>query len=253
MVAPSNSRAAPCRCCIWTRSPSRSTWLAITKVKARVQTAIAEILANQGSDGSFGLWGNGGGGDGWLDAYVTDFLTRAREQGYRVPEVPFDMALDNLRNRLGYAADFSKGGEEIAYALYVLARNGRAAIGDLRYYADTKLDAFATPMAKAQLGAGLALYGDRPRADTVFRNALGMLSTSEDDGGWRADFGSGLRDGAALLTLAAETGEPRRWIRGRWPGVSRINGPSPARPAPRTTPGCCLPLMRSCRARINRN
>ncbi len=177
-------------------------------VKERVQSAITEILANQGSDGSFGLWGTGGGEDGWLDAYVTDFLTRAREQGYRVPEVAFDTALDNLRNRLSYAADFSEGGEPVAYALDVLARNGRAAIGDLRYYADTKLDDFATPMARAQLGAGLALYGDRPRADTVFRNALEMLKTGEDDGGWRVDFGSSLRDGAAVLTLATETGSP---------------------------------------------
>ena len=52
-------------------------------------------------------------------------------------------------------------------------RNGRAAIGDLRYYAETKLDAFATPLAKAQIGAALALYGDKPRADAVFRAALG--------------------------------------------------------------------------------
>ncbi len=175
------------------------------QVKERVQTAIGEILTNQGSDGSFGLWGSGGGNDGWLGAYVTDFLTRAREQGYAVPDVAFNLALDNLRNRLSYASDFSSGGEDIAYALYVLARNGRAAIGDLRYYADTKLDAFATPLAKAQLGAGLALYGDRPRADQVFRQAL-EGSSMTDDGAWRADFGSSLRDGAALLTLAAETG-----------------------------------------------
>ncbi len=51
------------------------------KVKERVQTAIGEILTNQGSNGSFGLWGSGGE-DAWLDAYVTDFLTRAREKGY---------------------------------------------------------------------------------------------------------------------------------------------------------------------------
>ncbi len=40
----------------------------------------------------------------------------------------------------------------------------------------------------------------------VFRNALGMLSTTKDEGEWRADYGSRLRDAAALLTLAAETG-----------------------------------------------
>ena len=135
---------------------------------------------------------------------MTDFLTRAREQGYEIPKVAFDLAVDNLRNRLAYAADFQSGGEDVAYALYVLARNGRASIGDLRYYAEAKLDAFATPMAKAQIGGRLALYGDRPRSDRVFRAAQEMLQRRPDRGGWRSDFGSGIRDGAALLTLAAE-------------------------------------------------
>jgi alpha-2-macroglobulin len=175
------------------------------EIKERVRESIGEVLANQASNGSFGLWGVGGN-DGWLDAYVADFLTRAREQGYGVPDRAFEMAVDNLRNRLAYAPDFTRGGEDIAYALYVLARNGRAAIGDLRYYAETKLDAFATPMAKAQLAAALALYADRPRAETVFRAAVEMLSAGDDDGAWRADFGSGLRDGAAVLALAAESG-----------------------------------------------
>ena len=43
----------------------------------------------------------------------------------------------------------------------VLAREGAAAMGDLRYYADVKGDAFATPLAAAQLGAALASYGDQ--------------------------------------------------------------------------------------------
>jgi uncharacterized protein YfaS (alpha-2-macroglobulin family) len=143
----------------------------------------------------------------WLDAYVTDFLTRARQQGFEVPGESFDLALANLKNRLAYAGDFDVGGEEIAYALYVLAANGRAAIGDLRYYVETKLDDFATPLAKAQLGAALALYGDQARAETAFRAALGDFSAPADDHeGWRVDYGSPLRDGAAMLTLASESG-----------------------------------------------
>ncbi len=42
----------------------------------RVQDAIYRELSYQSSTGSFGLWGPGSG-DMWLDAYVTDFLTRA--------------------------------------------------------------------------------------------------------------------------------------------------------------------------------
>lgn len=175
-----------------------------TALRERVQEALSSILANQASNGSFGLWGVGGG-DGWLDAYVTDVLTRAREQGFAVPDGAFEMALDNLRNRLAYVPDFERGGEDVAYGLYVLARNGRAAIGDLRYYAETKLDAFATPMAKAQLGAALALHGDRARADRVLGAALAMLEQGDDASVWRSDFGSSVRDAAALLALAAES------------------------------------------------
>ena len=174
-------------------------------IRDRVQKAVAGVLANQSAAGSFGLWAPGSE-DLWLDSYVTDFLTRARQKGYSVPAQAFDLALDNLKNKLAYAGDFQSGGEDIAYALYVLAANGRAAIGDLRYYAETKLDAFATPLAKAQIGAALALYGDKPRADAVFRAALGALYTPTDaNEGWRSDYGSNLRDSAATLTLASET------------------------------------------------
>jgi uncharacterized protein YfaS (alpha-2-macroglobulin family) len=174
-------------------------------VEPRVREAVAELLSKQSSSGGFGLWGPGAG-DFWLDAYVTDFLTRAAGRGYRVPESAKRMALDNLRNRLSYASDFESGGEDVAYALYVLARNARAVIGDLRYYAEARLDAFATPLAKAQVGAALSLYGDRQRADSAFRAALVHLERSADGDRWRPDYGSDLRDAAALLSLAVEGG-----------------------------------------------
>ena len=177
------------------------------EVKERVQQAIAGVLANQAAWGAFGLWGpNSAGGDLWLDAYVTDFLTRSADGGYDVPDLPRDLALDNLANSIAYASDFTNGGEDIAYALYVLARNGRAAIGDLRYYADAKLGDFATPLAKAQIGAAMALYGDRPRAERAFAAATDALDRAEAaNRGWRRDYGTSLRDNAAVLTLAAET------------------------------------------------
>ncbi|MEP3049502.1 MAG: alpha-2-macroglobulin family protein [Roseibium sp.] len=166
-------------------------------IRERVVKAIAGVLANQSSSGSFGLWNSYGGGDTWLDAYVTDFLVRAQEKGYRIPEVSLTTALDNLENRLAYASDFQDGGEGIAYALYVLARNGRASMGDLRYYLDAKLDSFATPLAKAQVAAGLALYGERERAATGFGAALEALPR-ETSGTYRSDFGSSLRDSAGV-------------------------------------------------------
>ncbi|TIY03663.1 MAG: hypothetical protein E5V16_24620, partial [Mesorhizobium sp.] len=116
----------------------------------RIQDAIYKVLSYQASAGSFGLWGPGSG-DLWLDAYVTDFLTRAREQKYDVPTQAMNQALSNLQNAIGYDQDVKDRGSQIAYALYVLARNKKASIGDLRYYADTQLEAFTSPMAVAQL------------------------------------------------------------------------------------------------------
>ncbi|WP_237154091.1 alpha-2-macroglobulin family protein [Oryzibacter oryziterrae] len=175
-------------------------------VRDRVQGAIERVLVNQGSDGSFGLWSPGESQDLWLDAFVTDFLTRAKEKSYDVPPVAFDLAVTNLKNRVAYASDFTNGGEDVAYGLYVLARNGRASIGDLRYYAETKLDSFGTPLARAQLGAALALYGDAQGASNVFRSALGLLADHPDKArSWRTDYGSDLRDSAAILALASES------------------------------------------------
>ncbi|MCB1487660.1 MAG: alpha-2-macroglobulin family protein, partial [Bauldia sp.] len=173
------------------------------KVHDRVQKAIVKILSNQSASGSFGLWGPYNTGDLWLDAYVTDFLTRAAEKGYDIPELPVGLAVDNLANRIAYADDFQNGGEDIAYALYVLARNGRASIGDLRYYAETRIGNFGTALAKAQIGAALALYGDRRRANEAFNVAYRDIDRDRDEV-WRGDYGSNLRDEAAVLALAAE-------------------------------------------------
>ncbi len=178
----------------------------IADVDARIEAAIARVLTRQASNGAFGLW-RAESGEMWLDTYVTDFLTRARDRGYVVPDLAFELAVGNLRNRVNYAPDFDEGGEDIAYALLVLARNGAASMGDLRYYADTKATAFATPLAAAQVGAALALYGDQMRADRMFTRAGSMmLGGSSDALTWRADFGTPLRDAAAVLKLAAEVG-----------------------------------------------
>jgi alpha-2-macroglobulin len=180
-----------------------------TAVDQRVKDAIERLLARQGSNGSFGLW-SAGGDDAWLDAYVMDFLTRAREKGFAVPDVLFKSSLDRIRNSVVNAAEPEKdGGRDLAYGLYVLARNGAAPIGDLRYLADTKLGNLATPIAKSQLAAALALVGDKARAERVYAAALDSLSPKPTLEFGRVDYGSALRDAAALVSLASEGNAPR--------------------------------------------
>lgn len=126
-----------------------------------------------------------------------------------MPDVLFRSALDRIRNSVVNADEPEKdGGRNLAYGLYALARNGAAPIGDLRYLADTKLNNLATPIAKAQLAAALALVGDRARAERIYAAAVDSLSPKPTLEFGRADYGSELRDAAALVSLASEGNAP---------------------------------------------
>ncbi|MBN9308195.1 alpha-2-macroglobulin, partial [Devosia sp.] len=174
------------------------------EIDQRIKDAIKNLLSKQTSSGGFGLWDPYSTTDLWLDSYVTEFLLRAKAAGYEVPELAMTRALDNLGNQVSYATDFTLGGEDVAFALYDLARAGRAAIGDLRYYLEARLSNFGSPLAKAQLGAALALYGDKTRAATAFQAAVEDLKAREEKNKYRIDYGSQLRDTAGVLALAAE-------------------------------------------------
>jgi hypothetical protein len=198
-----------------------------TAIDQRIKDAIDRLLARQGSNGSFGLW-SAGGDDAWLDAYVTDFLTRAREKGFTVPDVLFRSALDRIRNSVVNAEEPEKdGGKNLAYGLYVLARNGTAPIGDLRYLADTKLNNLATPIAKAQLAAALALVGDKARAERVYAAAADSLAPKPVLEFGRVDYGSALRDAAALVSLAGEGNATRATLTQAVSRVEAARGLSP--------------------------
>jgi alpha-2-macroglobulin len=170
-----------------------------------VQAAVDRLLTRQGRTGSFGLW-SAGGYDLWLDAYVTETLLQAEAAGANVPALALRMALDNLRNQVAQAGGLYDGAGGYAYAFLVLARAGEAAIGDLRYYADTLAEQFDTPIAAAQFGAALAAFGEQARADAMFTRARTLALSGEEDLRWRTDYGTTLRDRAAVLALAAEAG-----------------------------------------------
>lgn len=174
--------------------------------------AITRILARQDASGSFGLWSAEYTGDLWLDAYVTDFLSRARAHGYVVPDTAWRAALANLGNRVSYATNPASAdtweNAALAYAALVLARERAASVGDLRYYADTAADRFDTALSAAQLGAALAAYGDNERARAMFDRARRIIAQNDtrDMVRFRRDYGSSMRDRAGVIALAAEAG-----------------------------------------------
>ncbi|WP_180966757.1 alpha-2-macroglobulin family protein [Cohaesibacter celericrescens] len=187
--------------------PQELSSLSGKQMDQRLQKSVDTLLSYQSNQGGFSLWGNGLD-DPWLSAYVADFLTRAKEQGLKVPAAPMKQALTSVQNRLAYQSDLSRDSASVAYGLYVLARNRMASAGDLRYYIETKLNDFRSPLARAQLGAAMALYGDRPRAELAFNSALTLAQTLsvkammpiEDS----YSFSSIRRDVAAMQALAGE-------------------------------------------------
>ena len=183
-----------------------------TDVDERITKAIETVLARQGYEGAFGLWAPGGD-DAWLDAYVTDFLTRARgPPAIAVPDERFKLALNRLRNYVSTAPDVSTdGGLALSYALYVLARNGMAPVGDLRYIADVKLDQLGTPTAQGRDRCG-ARHARRqgPRREGVPTPQLAALPDESRYSKAAASISArrcAMR--AAVVTLAAEGDAPK--------------------------------------------
>jgi uncharacterized protein YfaS (alpha-2-macroglobulin family) len=175
-----------------------------TALKPRVAEAITRVFGRQDGSGGFGLW-SAGGSDLWLTAYAGEFLSRAQSAGYDVPGEAHDRTLERLANTVAFAQSVEGDGAPLAYALYVLARAGRVPTGELRYYANTKLAAFKSPLAKAQIAAALALIGDTEPARRIFET-LETEARQSADADDRRDFGSRLRDIAAVTALASEAG-----------------------------------------------
>src|SRR6185437_1790713 len=102
-----------------------------------------------------------------------------------------------------------------AYALYVLAKGGRGDLARLRWWHDVQMKNEPSPLARAQVAAGLALMGDKARAHDGFQKAteavgykrpalqIGPVVWVDSDDPYQ----SPLRDLAGTIALAYEAGE----------------------------------------------
>ena len=168
---------------------------------AQLLAAVAQVLDRQRYDGGFGLWSASGEAEGWLGAYATEFLIRAKKAGVSVPDGAMRDALKFVSDALENQSDDPTGIATRVYDLYVLALAGQPRAGAARIMAEAA-NKLPTPLAKAQLAAAFALSNDRPRAEAMF--ALALSSTARRD--WYADRGSALRDQMAVALLLKESG-----------------------------------------------
>jgi uncharacterized protein YfaS (alpha-2-macroglobulin family) len=205
---------------------------------------VGKLLDRQTLDGAFGLWRVGDGeADAWLGAFATDFLVEAKTQGAPVPDAAYERALGAMRQisrpegfaSVAYKLEYPKrwsGSEQAskeattrmrsrasAYALYVLAKAGRGDLARLRWWHDVQMKSEASPLAKSQIGAGLAMMGDRVRAHDSLVQAAREISF-RDEADW---YQSPLRDLAGVIAYAYEAGDVglARSLQDRLDGVVR--------------------------------
>ena len=176
--------------------------------KRKIEMGIEHLLGMQRYNGSFGLWSSDDEEQYWLSAYVTDFLLRARDQGFGVPGEALKKAGERLlryvQERNLIEVDYSEDDAHTrfavqSYAALVLARSQQAPLGALRSLFERRSDA-RSGLPLVQLAIALDKMGDKPRAQQALQ--AGLAAGRKD--GWMADYGSALRDQALILSLLQE-------------------------------------------------
>ena len=167
----------------------------------KLQRMVDGVLNRERYDGGFGQWSAADEAEPWLSIYATEFLLRARRAGATVGEAALKDAIGYQAGLLDTAASKPEDYATVAYRLYLLAMAGQARAGSARVLFES-LDKLPTPLARAQLGAALALGNDAPRAERAFAAAL--ASGARDR--WLFDYGSPVRDQAAVALLLKESG-----------------------------------------------
>lgn len=185
------------------------TGLGADERRRRMEGTLARLASLQADNGHFSMWGTGDSSAPILTPYVAEFLLRARDEGFDVPESLLQKTLERMNENLltgglpfyGYAqADHLRFAYQ-AHAGYVLARVNRAPLGTLRALYDHERTKSVTALPLLHLGLALALQGDKARGDKAIAEAL-----AKQDGrtGWIGDYGSPLRDEALMLALLRE-------------------------------------------------
>lgn len=174
-----------------------------------IELGIPHLLSMQRDDGSFSLWDKMGREEYWLTAYATDFLNKANQRGFSVPQ----SALNNANARLlSYLQDGSQVSYPYtdqpdasrfaiqAYAGLVLATQQKAPLGALRQIYGQANNA-TSGLALVQLGVALNLMGDKARGESAIIDGMKKQSARYSSIG---DYGSAIRDDAMIVALLNE-------------------------------------------------
>lgn len=174
-----------------------------------IKKAIDRLMTYQKINGGFGLWYDSHT-EMWISAYVLDFLTRAKKAGYAVPKRNIDAGLNWIENNLNRWSRNSSSEEADTYGLYVLTRNGRTLMSELKYHANNSKSNIQSAQAWAHLGSSFAYVGNEKLAKKMFLKAKSSLGHSYAYA-YYSNYGSTLRDHASLVALMYESKVGNDW------------------------------------------
>lgn len=127
---------------------------------AMVREAIRRLATMQTPTGGFAMWPYGDAVNGWGTVYATHFLVEAKRAGYSVDALELNRALDYLAQVAKARPNYDHDGlQETVYALFVLARAGKADLGTMDFIRE-KHAAELSFESRALLGAAYGAVGN---------------------------------------------------------------------------------------------
>lgn len=136
---------------------------------------IKELTSRQKGKNGFTYW-NGGSYVYDLPAiYATQFLIDARELGYNVPNSLYNNAIDYLKSISNSRPDSYSEAQDIAFATYLLARNGvvsARSLNVLEDYLNKKESGWEKTLTAAYMGATYILYKNEEKGRNLLESSL---------------------------------------------------------------------------------
>jgi hypothetical protein len=181
----------------------------------QIDKGVQLVLDRQKSNGSFGLWSSDSPEEKWLTVFAAEFLNDAKKAGAAISA----NALKNVNHRLNkylrgnYTKNNDRWSEDNehyefafrSYAGFVLAKEGTAALRDLRRLADQFRDKTGDDGLSWQyMAVAFKLSGDAKNADLCFKQALKEHQRTENR--YYGEYGSNVRDMARITELVLAYG-----------------------------------------------
>lgn len=173
-----------------------------------VQEAQRRIATMQLFGGGFALWPGSEGVHPWATVYTAHFLVEARRAGHPVEDFLHDGAMGYLAGEARAKAAYGQDElQRTVYALYVLARAGRADLGTMDFLRE-KHSKDMRPESRALLAAAYAAVGNPRALGELLANLEEVEQVERQTGG---NFNSGIRNRAVVLLalLDATPASPR--------------------------------------------